>query len=550
MNATPYIRIDRRSILAATAAAGAGLLIPQRPGWAAAPANPVVDTDSGKIRGATTDGIAGFKGVPYGASTAGANRFMPPRRPEKWAGVRDALDWAGHAPQAFPGRRRPELAGLSGPPDKVPESEDCLTLNVWTPGIDAGKRPVMVWLHGGGFSYGSANTPRVEGANLARRGDVVVVTVNHRLNIFGFLDLAELGGERFAHSGNAGVLDLVAALQWVHTNIGRFGGNPGNVTIFGQSGGGGKVSALLAMPAAKGLFHRAIVMSGAGIRMAERPAATKIAETVLPELNLTAKELDKLQAVPIPQMLAAIGPALKKIGPPPHPLLDRYGFGPVVEGHDLPHHPFDPVATDISDAVPVMVGGTKDENAIFLAPDDAVWSRTLDEDGLRARVAKIPGVDADAVVGFYHKANPAMNPADLLIAITTASNFWVRGVMLAERKAAKGKAPVYMYSFNWQTPVFDGKLKAPHAIDVPFVFDTIDVVGITDRSPVAHKLAAAESATWAAFAHAGNPDNKAIPHWPAYDTKTRATMMIDADWRVQNDPDAEARLMWEKIAMA
>jgi para-nitrobenzyl esterase len=547
---TRMMRLDRRCFLVQSALTGAAVLVARRHALAAAPSDPVVDTASGKIRGAAADGINAFKGIPYGASTAGANRFMPPQKPEPWSGVREAVDWAGHAPQAFAGRRRPEVSALSGTPDKVPVSEDCLTLNVWTPGLDATKRPVMVWYHGGGFSYGSANSPRTDGANLARRGDVVVVSVNHRLNIFGFLDLAQLGGEEFAHSANAGVLDLVAALEWVRENVANFGGDPGNVTIFGQSGGGGKVSALLAMPAAKGLFQRAIVMSGAGIRMAEHERATKLADAALGEVGLTAKQLDQLQALPVERLLAAIEPAQKKLGPAPFKLLDRYGFGPVVEGHDLPHHPFDPMATDLSDGVPVMVGGTKDENAIFLAPDDVVWNRTLREDELKTRVAEVAGGDTDAVLALYRRMHPGMNPAELLIEITTDARFWVRSVLLAERKAAKGKAPVYMYSFNWQTPVFDGKLMSQHALDVPFVFDTLTATGITGHSPAAPPIAAAESATWAAFARSGTPDNKVIPHWPAYTPADRATMMIDTEWRVQNDPQHEARLLWTKIALA
>jgi para-nitrobenzyl esterase len=448
---TTMLRLDRRRFLVQSALAGTALLVPHGHVWGAAPSDPVVDTTSGKIRGAAVDGINAFRGIPYGASTAGANRFMPPQKPAPWGGVREALNWAGHAPQAFAGRRRPEVAALSGAPDKVPVSEDCLTLNLWTPGLDARKRPVMVWNHGGAFSYGSANTPRTEGTNLARRSDVVVMTVNHRLNIFGFLDLAELGGEEFAHSANAGVLDLVAALEWVRENVANFGGDPSNVTIFGQSGGGGKVSALLGMPAAKGFFQRAIVMSGAGIRMAEHERATKLADAVLREVELTANELDKLQALPVERLLAAIEPAQKKLAPVAFKLLDRYGFGPVVEGHDLPHHPFDPTATDLSDDVPVMVGGTKDENAVFLAPDDVVWNRTLGEDELRTRIAKVAAGDTDAVLALYRHMHPGMNPAELLIEITTDSNFWVRSVLLAERKAARGKAPAYMYSFNWQT---------------------------------------------------------------------------------------------------
>ena len=544
------LRLDRRSFLVQSTGVGAAFLLPLRHAWAADAGEPVVDTTSGKIRGAVVDGIKVFKGIPYGASAAGTNRFMPPQKPAPWGGVRETVDWAGHAPQAFFGHRRPEVSRLSGTPDKVPVSEDCLTLNLWTPGLDAGKRPVMVWFHGGAFSYGSANTPRTAGANLARRGDVVVVTVNHRLNIFGFLDLVALGGEDFAHSANAGVLDLVAALQWVHGNVANFGGDPGNVTIFGQSGGGGKVSALLAMPAAKGLFQRAIVMSGAGIRMAEHERATKLAAAVLDEVGLKANQLDKLQVLPLDRLLAAIEPAQKKLAPVGLRLLDRYGFGPVVEGHDLPHHPFDPTATDLSDDVPVMVGGTRDENALFLAPDDAVWNRTLSEDELKTRVAKVAAGNADAVLALYRQMHPGMNPAELLIEITTDSNFWVRSVLLAERKAARGKASVYMYSFNWRTPVLDGKLMAPHALDVPFVFDTLDAVGITGHAPAAAAIATAESTTWASFARTGTPDNKAIPHWPAYTAADRATMMIDTEWRVQNDPQHEARLLWTKIALA
>ena len=543
-------RMNRRTFLARTGLAGAALATLPRRSWGAVPANPVVEIASGKIKGDATDGIAGFKGVPYGASTAGANRFMAPQKPEPWAGVRDALDWAGHSPQAFFGRRRAEVTALAPPSDPAPVSEDCLTLNVWTPGIDNSRRPVMVWYHGGAFSYGSANTPRTEGVHLARRGDAVVVTVNHRLNIFGFLDLVELGGENFAHSGNAGVLDLVAALEWVRDNIVRFGGDPGNVTIFGQSGGGGKVSALLAMPAAKGLFHRAIVMSGAGIRMADHERSTKLAEAVLDVLGLSTKELDKLQTKPIKEMIAAIQPAQEKLAPAPYRLLDRYGFGPVVEGRDLPHHPFDPKATDLSDDVPVLVGGTKDENAVFLAPDDAVWNRSLNDAELKTRVAKVAGGETDAVIDLYRRLHPGMNPSELLIEITTDSNFWVRSVLLAERKSQKSKAPAFMYSFNWQTPVLDGKLMSPHAIDVPFVFETTDIGGITGNSPKAHDLAAVEAATWAAFARAGTPDNAAIPHWPAYNADTRATMMIDTHWTLANDPQKEARLIWQRIALA
>src|SRR5581483_8125182 len=264
----------------------------------------LIATANGRVLGAATDGVFAFKGVPYGAPTGGANRFMPPRPPAPWTGARDAARYHAQAPQ-LPGRpeRRPELRTILGPVDASPESEDCLTLNVWTPGIgpaaaSGAKRPVMVWLHGGAFAYGSGNRAVTDGANLARRRDVVVVSVNHRLNIFGFLHLADIGGERYAHSGNAGMLDLVAALEWVRDNIAGFGGDPGNVTIFGESGGGGKVSVLLAMPAARGLFHRAVIQSGAAIRVRDRERGNALAEAALRHLGIAPGDIDRLPEVP------------------------------------------------------------------------------------------------------------------------------------------------------------------------------------------------------------------------------------------------------------
>ena len=339
------------------------------------PDSPVVEIASGKLRGASSGGIHAFKGIPYGAPTGGANRFMPPQPPAPWAGVRDALAYRGHAPQSptRAGSAARSCATMLGPADATPEGEDCLTLNVWTPGLDAAKRPVMVWLHGGAFAYGSGNRAVTDGANLARRGDVVVVSVNHRLNIFGYLHLADIGGERFAHSGNAGSLDLVAALEWVRDNIAQFGGDPGNVTIFGESGGGGKVSVLLAMPAARGLFHRAVIQSGATIRVSTRERGNALAEAVLKELG--AATATGCRSVPLDKLLAAIAPASRAVGPTRWPLLDRYDFGPVVDGTDLPQQPFDPDAPPIADDIPLLIGGTREESGFFLADDDEVWNR-------------------------------------------------------------------------------------------------------------------------------------------------------------------------------
>jgi para-nitrobenzyl esterase len=513
-------------------------------------AAPVVSTAYGKVRGVTFDGVQVFKGIPYGASTAGANRFMPPRQPEPWTGVRETIAYAGRSPQAAANPQRPELATIWGPLDTLPVGEDCLTLHVWTPALDNSKRPVMVWLHGGAFSYGSANSPRYDSSNLALRGDVVVVAVNHRLNIFGHLDLSAVGGERFAQSGNVGVLDLVAALEWVRDHAARFGGDPGNVTIFGQSGGGGKVSALLAMPGAKGLFHKAIIQSGASVRFAEHERTTRLAEAVLKHLGLGPNQLDALQALPLARLQEAVAPAQKTLPRPRYPLLDRYNFGPVIDGRILPAHPFDPAAPSVSDEVPIMIGGTKDESAIFLAPDDAVWTRTLSEDDLLKRVAAIAGDAADGLLASHRRCDPVSSPADLLITALTASNFGVRSAMLAERKAARAKASVWMYRFDWETPAFGGRLKSPHSVDVPFVFDTLAVIGEAHRKPHAQDLADRVSGTWATFARYGDPANKSIPAWPSYASDRRSTMLFIDECRTVDDADGEFGPLWKKVATA
>jgi para-nitrobenzyl esterase len=515
---------------------------------AASTGSPVVETASGRIAGVTSGGVHVFKGIPYGASTAGAGRFMPPRKPEPWSAVRETIAYAGRSPQAAASPQRPELATVWGPIDTLPVGEDCLTLHVWTPALDHSKRPVMVWLHGGAFSWGSANSPRYDGTNLARRHDVVVIAVNHRLNIFGHLDLSGVGDERFAQSGNAGVLDLVAALEWVRAHAARFGGDPGNVTIFGQSGGGGKVCALLAMPAAKGLFHKAIVQSGASVRFAEPERTARLADAVLRHLGLGPGQLDALQALPLERLQQAVEPAQRTLPRPRLPLLDRYNFGPVIDGSVIPGHPFDPGAPAVSDDIPIMIGGTRDESAIFLAPDDAVWNRTITDDDVRRRIAAVAGDAADGLLAYYRQRDPAAGPADRLITALSASNFGVRSVMLAERKARRARAPVWMYSFDWQTPAFDGRLKAPHSVDVPFVFDTLDVIGEAHRKPGAQALADRVSRTWATFARSGAPDNDLIPAWPAYEAGRRATMLFDDECRVVDDAEGEVRLLWDKVA--
>ena len=505
--------------------------------------NNVVETASGKVRGSVTDGGVAFRTIPYGASTAGANRFRPPQPPAPWSGVRDCLQFTGKAPQA--GLRpptRPELENFSGTADPSPETEDCLTLNVWTPGCDEAKRPVMVWFHGGAFAYGNANSPRTNGDRLATQNDVVVVTVNQRLNIFGHLDLSAVGGDPL--SGNAGTLDMVASLQWVRDNIAGFGGDPGNVMIFGESGGGAKVSTLLSMPRAKGLFHRAIIQSGAAVRLRTRQRAAALTECVLKHLGATA---DTIQAVPVADLLAAIEPATTAVGPSPTPLFDRYPFGPVVDGDILPAHPFDPVASDISADVPVIIGDMKTETTSFLAVVDKVWNRSLTEQEMRARIEAIAGTHTGRVLDLYGQLYPSLDPAERLISITTDCNFRIRSVVLAQRRAALRRAPLWMYSFDWETPVLGGKLKAPHAMDVPFVFNTLDLTNATGGSTQAQTLADTMSGLWAAFARTGKPDHPSLPAWPAYDADKRATLILDKQCRIENDPRGPERQLWQEI---
>jgi para-nitrobenzyl esterase len=405
----------------------------------------------------------------------------------------------------------------------------------------------MVWLHGGAFGYGSGNRAVTDGANLARRGNVVVVNVNHRLNIFGFLHLADIGGEAWAHSGNAGVLDLVAALRWVQDNIAQFGGDPGNVTIFGESGGGGKVSVLLAMPAARGLFHRAIIQSGAAIRVSTRERANALAEAVLKELGIGHTECERLLTEPPARLLAAIAPASRAVGRSRWPLLDRYDFGPVVDGSDLPQHPAEPGAPPTAADIPLMIGGTREESAFFLADDDAVWNGTLTESELQDRVAAVAGGQTDALLAAYRAAMPQASPADRLIAAMTGSSFWIRTVLLAERYAERRRAPVFTYSLDWRSPAHGGRMKAHHAMDLPFVFDNTETADTTAGAPGARELAARVSDTWIAFARNGSPNNPAIPAWPAYTAADRATMILDTDCRVVRDPDRDARLLWGRV---
>lgn len=502
-----------------------------------------VMTTTGAIRGETLAGeIHAFKGIPYGAPTGGSNRFLPPRKAEPWSGVREARTYGPIAPQLARNG-----AATANPVDDArgAEGEDCLVLNVFTPGTaDGEKRPVMFWCHGGGYITGSGGAA-YEGSNLARRGDVVVVTINHRLNALGFLHLEELGGKRFAGSGNAGMLDIVAALEWVRENIEAFGGDAGNVTVFGESGGGRKTAVLLSMPAARGLFHRAIIQSGPELRVNEPAYATELAEAVLKELGVAAGELEALQQMPLERIMAAQSAAMGKM-----PSSNaRGGFRPVVDGSVIPAHPFSPQAPAISADVPVMVGYNRTEATLFLAGDKGAFE--LDDAGLEKRVGRLLGEQAGSTIAAMRRLYPGATPSDLYIAIHTGFlRYPIDSIRIGERKAVLGGAPAYHYVFEWESPARWGTLKTPHALEIPFVFDNVSLgmwSSFTRSTPEAFALAARVSATWAAFARTGNPNCGQLPEWEPYTAAERKTMLINNDSALVADPRPEERELWERL---
>ena len=547
---------SRRTILKAgsaivAAAGAAGLVAPQAE--AAEPAsNPpsntlggnamgdvffVVETTAGKVQGIANAGIKEFKYIPYGAPTGGKNRYMPPKKPAPWKGVRECIGYGPISPQT-PADLRSEYGMMIQWDRHVGDGgmgEDVLHLNVWTPGVnDGAKRPVLVSFHGGGFATGSGNAPGYDGAQLARFGDVVVVTVNHRLAAFGYANLVDAGAPaEFASAGVCGIMDLVASLEWVRDNIANFGGDPGRVMIFGQSGGGAKTTALLGTPAAKGLFHRAAVQSGSSLRFVTREASAAAAEAFIAKLGLTKANVADIQNLPWQQLLVA-QTAMGMSGP-------GGGFAPVLDGHYLPHHPFDPSAPEESADVPIIVSTTLEDAALALTNFD------VDEAGVKAILAARYGDKAEAIWTMYRKAYPAKSPYLIQAQVFTDAGFRRSAYAQVERKAAAGRAPAYMYLWAWPSPGYNGKFGAVHGTDVSTSFynvrDNIVGVGSTEGKLMCERLAS----TWVNFAKTGDPNNDKIPHWPAYDAATRATMIFDANTRVENDPRAEMRNYWSAM---
>ena len=504
-----------------------------------ASAGPIVETSLGKLRGAFSNGVYSFKGVHYGASTEGSMRFLPPAPPQPWTKVAEALNYGDLAPQNLSSATGSDIRVAMGDifgPGKI--GEDCLVLNVWTPSLHhGGKRPVMVWLHGGGYTGGSDGAPTYDGTNLARKQDVVVVGINHRLNVFGYLYLGKLGGAKYADSGNVGMLDCVLALEWVRDNIAHFGGDPGNVTIFGESGGGGKVSVLMAMPPAKGLFHKAIVESGSTLRVSTADEADAAARKFLAQLKIAPEHVDDLAKVPINDMLAAMR---AMTGP------NAIRLGPVVDGRSLPRQPFDPDAPAQSANIPMLIGTNGTETTALLGIADASLF-SLNEADMRTKLKSYLHVSDDAqldtLLAAYKKSQPDATPSDIYFAVTTDRMMRMNAVTQAERKAAQGAAPAYMYIFAWRSPVLGGKLRSPHGIELAFVFDNTDkTVGMNGTGADLAPLAAKVSAAWAAFARSGNPNAKGLPHWPAYTPTDRATMVFNDECKVVNDPGKDERL--------
>jgi para-nitrobenzyl esterase len=533
--------IDRRSFIGLCSVAAGAVAGPIAKVWADGQPGPAtVATAAGKIRGTHAAGVYAFRGVPYGATTAGAGRFQPPGKPAPWSGVREAVELGPRSPQllsAFHGFVPPEVEVMDRD-ERM--GEDCLVLNVWTPTLDRGRKlPVMVWLHGGGYSSGSGGFICYDGVELARKHDVVVVTVNHRLSAFGYLYLAGLGSDRYANASNAGNLDIVAALEWVRANIETFGADPANVTIFGQSGGGGKVSSLMAMPAAKGLFQRAIVQSGAAVKGISRDRAGENAERFLARLNLKPGQLEQLPDVPLQQLLLATDP---KSGP-------AIDFGPVVDGRTLPTDPFDPVAPALSASVPLLIGTVETEVTFFPGqPLDPI-----DDPTLRSRVKQllhgVADADVERIIAAYRKGRPGASNTDLFLIM--ASDGFRQAILLeADRKVSQGGAPVYQYYFTWHSPVREGKLRAFHTVEIPFVFDNVDAAkSMTGSGADRYALARRMSRAWAAFARTGDPNHAGLPRWAPYDTMRRATMIFNDECRLVDDPHgSEQRLLWSLLA--
>lgn len=497
--------------------------------------NPVAKTNTGKVRGYVDKNITVFKGIPYGADTA-SRRFMAPIPPEPWIGIRQAIHFGPRAPQKYPPAKVSAAGSVAD--SGGPVSEDCLYLNVWTPGLHDGvKRPVLVYIHGGGYVAHCANFPMYDGVNLCQQGDVVVVTLNHRLNAFGYLYLAELGGPEFADSGNVAQLDLVLALKWVRDNIIEFGGDPDRVTIFGQSGGGGKVACLMGMPSAMGLFNQAASSSG-GFGALSKKVATQNAKSVLEVLGLLPDNIQQIRTVSMERLISA-----SKV----------INYAPVVDGTVVPFLPFSPEAVKLSAHIPFMAGSNHDESRALIGEDNPdlfqlTWE-TLKQN-LKKYFFKMGNLDLSKIIALYRRLYPQYSASDVFFGATTDSRNWRSTVEMAQRRAVvPHSSETFSYELDWGSPVDGGKYKACHGLDLALMFNNVALSNrMTGTGNEAYWLAEQMSGAYLAFARNGNPSHPKIPEWPPYQLPGRATMIFDVVPKIENDPRGEEREMFSEIS--
>ncbi|MCR5879936.1 carboxylesterase/lipase family protein [Phenylobacterium sp. J367] len=507
---------------------GVGLLAAGR-SWAQE--GGVVETTEGRYRGRVENGVQVFRGMRYGADTSGAGRFRPPRPAERFAGIRDAFEFGDQAPQPR------TILTVPGP-----ISEDCLRINVWTPAVGgSGKRPVLLWFHGGGFEAGTGSSGLYDGANMAARGDVVVATINHRLNVFGFCDLSSALGADFAQSGNVGYLDLVLAMRWVRDNIAAFGGDPGNVMIYGQSGGGRKVSVCFAGTEANGLFHKGVVQSGSHLRVHTRDQAAALTNALLKTLEIAPGDARKLQQVAPDQLGAAQRKVIAAAG---------YRFEPVIDGISFKADPWLPNAPRQSADVPLMLGTTQTELSNQLGRDETLF--TMDEAGLKTRLATLIPPDAvDEAVQVFKASTPSGSNAEIFFKVASWRAYITNATTMAERRhAQRGKdSRTWVYQVTWRSPVQGGRRYSEHTIDLPFMFDNVARAPHLTGPPSEETKVMTEAMAnaWIAFARTGDPNHPGLPKWPTYDPATRPVMQFDAPPKVANDPFREERMFMARF---
>lgn len=494
----------------------------------------IAETESGKVAGYIDDGIYIYKGIPY----AEAERFMPPHSPQSWEGIRSSRAYGATCPQAKRTGWYSDEQAFAFDWDDGFQDENCLRLNIWTQGIkDNKKRPVMVWLHGGAYSAGSSHElPSYDGTALCKKGDVVMVSLNHRLNVLGFLDLSAFG-EKFEKSGNIGLLDIVAALKWVQNNIDNFGGDPENVTIFGQSGGGGKVSTLMATPGAKGLFHKAIVQSGSLLNTMESKYSRQIGLATMVELELNAFQIEELSRVPYAKLLKAGDDAIQKIEKEAIAEgfeVSLFGWAPIVDGNILPFQPKNPKAMELSKDIPLLVGTTLHE---FTASTYNPELRNITMKDAVTEIKKGYGDKTEEFLEAFKKAYPDYEPKDLL---DVDFRFRPQALEQAVLKYGMQSAPVYSYLFTWESPVIDGKFRSTHCMELPFMFNNISrCKKMTGGDESAYILADKMSSAWLNFAKTGDPNTPKLPEWEPFTIEKGATMIFNNNCELTYNHDKD-----------